>query len=70
MYRDAPWDTVLDAFDEVMASAYSVSLMGDVDGPVIQQLWRKARVESVGDGAEGAGARAGVVVRRYLVRRR
>ena len=26
VYRDAPWDIVLDGFDEVMASAYSVSL--------------------------------------------
>ena len=47
VYRNAPWDTVLDAFDEVMASAYSVSLIGDFGGPVLRELWQKTRVESV-----------------------
>jgi xylitol oxidase len=47
VYRNAPWDTVLDAFDEVMASAYSVSLLGDFGSPVIGELWQKTRVESV-----------------------
>jgi alditol oxidase len=50
VYRNAPWDTVLGAFDEVMASAYSVSLMGDFGSPVIHELWQKSRVESVSDG--------------------
>ena len=50
VYRDAPWDTVLDGFDEVMASAYSVSLMGDFGSPVIRELWQKTRVESVPEG--------------------
>ena len=49
VYRNAPWDTVLDAFDEVMASAYSVSLLGDFGSPVIRELWQKARVESVSE---------------------
>jgi alditol oxidase len=44
VYRDAPWDTVLDAFDEVMASAYSVSLIGDLGSPVVRLLWQKSRV--------------------------
>ena len=52
VYRNAPWDTVLDAFDAVMASAYSVSLMGDFGSPVIRELWQKTRVESVPDGDE------------------
>jgi len=52
VYRDAPWDIVLDAFDEVMASAYSVSLLGDFGSPVIRELWQKARVESVRAGHE------------------
>ena len=47
VYRNAPWDTVLDAFDEVMASAYSVSLIGDFGSPVLRELWQKTRVESV-----------------------
>jgi alditol oxidase len=50
VYRNAPWDTVLDAFDEVMASAYSVSLIGDFGSPVIRELWQKARVKTVSDG--------------------
>ena len=47
VYRNAPWDTVLEAFDEVMASAYSVSLIGDFGSPVLRELWQKTRVESV-----------------------
>jgi alditol oxidase len=50
VYRNASWDTVLEAFDEVMASAYSVSLLGDFGSPVISQLWQKARVEPAADG--------------------
>jgi alditol oxidase len=49
VYRNAPWDIVLDAFDEVMASAYSVSLIGDFGSPVIHELWQKTRVETVPD---------------------
>jgi hypothetical protein len=41
---------VLEAFDEVMASAYSVSLIGDFASPVIRELWQKTRVEWVGEG--------------------
>jgi xylitol oxidase len=52
VYRNAPWDTVLEAFDEVMASAYSVSLIGDFGSPVIRELWQKARVESAPDAGE------------------
>jgi alditol oxidase len=50
VYRNPPWDTVLEAFDAVMASAYSVSLIGDFGSPVIWELWQKTRVESVADG--------------------
>ena len=49
VYRNAPWDTVLDALDAVMASAYSVSLIGDFGSPVIRELWQKTRVESAPD---------------------
>ena len=49
VYRNPPWDTVLEAFDEVMASAYSVSLIGDFGSPVIRELWQKTWVESVGE---------------------
>jgi alditol oxidase len=52
VYRNAPWDTVLDAFDEVMSSAYSVSLIGDFGSPVIRELWQKTRVETAPDAGE------------------
>jgi xylitol oxidase len=44
VFVNAPWDQVLDRLDEVMASAYSVSLMGGFAGPVITQLWQKTRL--------------------------
>jgi xylitol oxidase len=44
VYVGASWETVLDAFDEVMASAYSVSLLGDPGSPTIMALWQKTRV--------------------------
>ncbi len=47
VYVGAPWDGVLEAFDEIMAGAYSVSLMGDPGAPVLGQIWQKTRV---GDG--------------------
>ena len=52
VYRNAPWDSVLEAFDAVMSSAYSVSLIGDFGSPVVRELWQKARVESVPDDDE------------------
>ena len=48
VYFQAPWDTVIGQLDEIMASAYSVSLMGDFAAPTVQQLWQKSRVD---DGA-------------------
>ncbi|MDT7580734.1 MAG: alditol oxidase [Pseudonocardiales bacterium] len=44
VYVGAPWDTVLGAFDEVMAGAYSVSLLGDPGSPTVMALWQKTRV--------------------------
>src|SRR6185503_6368188 len=44
VYVGAPWDGVLEAFDEIMAGAYSVSLMGDPGAPVLGQIWQKTRV--------------------------
>ena len=51
IYLNAPWAMVLDQLDDVMASAYSVSLMGSYSGPTIQQLWQKVRL---GDGESPA----------------
>ncbi|MET0865553.1 MAG: FAD-binding protein [Nakamurella sp.] len=44
VFVNAPWDAVLDRLDDVLASAYSVSLMGSFAGPVITQLWQKTRL--------------------------
>ncbi len=56
VYRDADWDGVLEAFDEVMGSAYSVSLLGDVGGPTIELLWQKHRVERADDTESAPGS--------------
>ena len=52
VYRNAPWDSVLEVFDAVMSSAYSVSLIGDFGSPLVRELWQKTRVESVPDDDE------------------
>ncbi|MEV8252672.1 FAD-binding protein [Rhodoglobus sp. NPDC076762] len=49
VYRFAPWETVLAQLDEVMASAYSVSLLADFASRTVAQVWLKTRLD---DGAE------------------
>jgi xylitol oxidase len=44
VYVDVPFGPCMDALDEVMGSAYSVSLFTDYQRDVIDQVWRKARV--------------------------
>ncbi len=44
VYAAASWDQVFDAFDDVMASAYSVCVLGDIGGENIGLLWFKHRV--------------------------
>jgi xylitol oxidase len=44
VYRYAPWETVLGRLDEVMASAYSVSLLADFASPTVMQIWLKTRL--------------------------
>lgn len=48
VWLDLPWDVALGQFDELMGSAYSVSLFTDWRGDRVGQVWRKHRV--VGDG--------------------
>jgi xylitol oxidase len=57
VFVNAPWDAVLDRLDEVMASAYSVSLMTGFDGPVVWWIWQKTRLAS--GSPETAGRPAG-----------
>lgn len=49
---------VLDRFDDVMSSAYSVSLFTDWQHDVIQQIWVKATVDDSPFDASGLGATA------------
>jgi len=44
IYLNVPWARVLEQFDDIMSSAYSVSLMGHYAGQTVQQLWCKVRL--------------------------
>ncbi len=46
IYLDLPWDAVLDEFDAIMSSAYSVSLFTDWTGPSLKQAWVKSRIDA------------------------
>jgi xylitol oxidase len=51
LYRNLPFDVALEHFDDVMGAAYSVSLFGDYQRDVFQQVWVKARRGLDGDPA-------------------
>ncbi|MBF4463079.1 MULTISPECIES: D-arabinono-1,4-lactone oxidase [unclassified Rathayibacter] len=44
-FAELPWDRVLDDFDAITSSAYSVSLMTHWSTPTVEQLWLKTKVE-------------------------
>jgi xylitol oxidase len=46
VHVDLPWDAVLEHYDELTASADSVSVFTDWAGPTLRQVWRKTRVTS------------------------
>jgi alditol oxidase len=46
VYEDLPLEQVAEHFDEIVASAYSVSLFTDWRGPWIRQAWLKRRAEA------------------------
>lgn len=46
LYDNPSWETVLDDLDGVMASAYSVSLMGTYGGDRLREVWQKQRLDS------------------------
>jgi alditol oxidase len=56
VFEDLSWEQVLDNFDEVTGSAYSVSLFTDWSGPAIGQAWLKSRVEETPGGRQDAAA--------------
>ncbi|PPH04282.1 FAD-binding protein [Rathayibacter sp. AY1C1] len=43
-FVDLPWERVLDDFDAITSSAYSVSLMTHWSSPIVEQLWLKTKV--------------------------
>jgi xylitol oxidase len=46
LYHGLPWDVVLERFDEVTSSAYSVSMFHNWLGDTIGQVWLKSRVDA------------------------
>lgn len=44
VYLDLPFATFLTSYEEILASAYSVSLFTDYQAPRFNQVWRKQRV--------------------------
>ena len=63
VYEGLPIDRALDHLDEILDSAYSVSLFTDWDGRLIDQVWRKVRVgvDDVEPPSSLAGARPATV---------
>ena len=51
LYEDLPLAQVVDHFDEIIASADSVSLFSEWHGPLFEQVWLKRRVRD-GDAFE------------------
>jgi xylitol oxidase len=49
VYEDLPLPLVLEHFDEIVSSAYSVSLFTDWRGPRISQAWLKCRTAAADD---------------------
>ena len=50
VFEDAPFDRVLDEFEDVMAAGTSVSLFTDWMRPAFDQVWVKRRVKDNGSG--------------------
>jgi len=46
--NDVPWEYVLDHFDQITGSAYSVSMFTRWDKDVVDQIWLKSRTGQVG----------------------
>lgn len=65
VYHHLPFDTVVDNFDALMGSAYSVSLFTHWQGDIVDQAWLKHRAPNPpapffgGRAAPGSRARSG-----------
>ena len=55
VYEDLPLELVIGHFDQIVASAYSVSLFTDWRGPRIRQAWLKRRADAQDAQAPGPG---------------
>lgn len=53
VYEDLPHEVLAERFDEIFASAYSVSAFTGWSGPNASQLWLKQRVAAGGGGSDG-----------------
>jgi len=47
VFEDLPWSELEAHFDDIVSSAYSVSLFNDLQGPAVSQVWCKSRVDAV-----------------------
>jgi xylitol oxidase len=56
VYRDLPWDAVLGDLEAVMGFGYSVSIFDDWQGPSVDQLWVKSRLDRPLGGQAGGEA--------------
>ncbi|MFM6978378.1 MAG: FAD-binding protein [Micrococcales bacterium] len=45
VYKDVPWNAVLDDLDSVMGAGYSVSMFSDWMGSRVEQVWVKSRMD-------------------------
>jgi xylitol oxidase len=44
VFEDLPWSELEAHFDDIVASAYSVSLFSNLQGPAVSQVWCKSRL--------------------------
>jgi xylitol oxidase len=49
VFEDLPWGELEAHFDEIVSSAYSVSLFSNLQGPAVSQVWCKSRLTPAGD---------------------
>ena len=47
VYRDLPWQTLLDELETVMGVGYSVSVFDDWQGSTVDQVWVKSRIDQL-----------------------
>jgi len=66
VYENLPWVDVLDNFDAVMGSAYSVSLFTNWEGETVDQAWVKSREERISGNAAFFGGTAASKARHPL----